>query len=672
MLIGLASCMRLSSCELLDGKPVQPVWDTLRSRVPAGRTLDGLLLSGDQVYSGYGVWDALGKPQLKMSAQDFLSLMYGQYRGQYEVPQFQALLAVLPQDGGQRRVGLVWDDHDFGYNNAFGTDPRFSVDKRRITRHLFEMFRRALREFEPGKPYPAESTLAQATADTSDRGVDEVLSWPGVKVFLPDQRMHAHSSKADAPRRMQRPADWAQVVSGLQAHSGGWSVLVSGRPYSVSQKGRPDFWQMYEEAADLRAVAAQAGNVVIFCGDLHRNVKPIQHPGLLEVITSGAAQDGDENFGLLDLQSDQADVRLYEKGRNEPQYQASFTRGGLPAVALEAAVLPTPVLEVPSHPFQLDADVMAAPFSTRFLVTNRRMDGDKPTDDATETLRYFTFPGTGLQAHARSLKGWSEVPGPQQFFGLVLRAFQDLQRRDGDARRQLCVFVHGNRKSNEEVIQQYAEVDRLFFNAAGAGSLGVCVAFDWATNDRESIFALKDTYQDNIDRVPAAAALMAPWLEQVRATADLAGASLSILGHSLGNRLVLAALARLQQADLAFPFVEHYIVNAADVPSTLFASDDGAMLRRSCAAITVVWSQRDRTLESAQQSGTLPDFGARMGRHGPAPGSDLTRVSVKELSGPLCHPQDVHSGLFATPWPDASHGMYVDGYARMLRDSRWA
>lgn len=669
MLIGLASCMRLSSCEMLDGKRLQPVWDTLRARAPQG--LDGLLLSGDQVYSGYGVWDAIGKPQLKMSAQEFLSLMYGQYRGQYEVPQFQALLAALPKHGGQRRVGLVWDDHDFGYNNAFGTDPRFSVDKRRITRYLFEMFRSALRAFEPGQPYPGEPTLAQATADTSDRGVDEVLSWPGVKVFLPDQRMHAHSSKADAPRRMQRPSDWAQVVAGLQASTGGWSVLVSGRPYSVKQKLRADYWQMYEEAAELKAVAAQAGNVILFCGDLHRNVKPIQHPGLLEVITSGAAQDGDENFGLLELQGAQATVRLYEKGRSEPRFQAAFTRGGQQLTEQVAAGAPTPVTEVDAAPVLLDAEVMAAPFSTRFLVTNRRIDGDKPTDDATGALRYFTYPGTGLQAHARNLDGWTEVAGPAQFFGLVLRAFADLQERHGPARRQLCVFVHGNRKSNEEVIQQYAEVDRLFFNAAGAGSLGVCLAFDWATNDRESIFSLKATYQDNINRIPAAAALMAPWLEQARATADLAGVDLSILGHSLGNRLVLAALARLQQADLGFPFVDHCIVNAADVPSTLFASQDGALLRRSCAALTVVWSQKDRALEAAQQSGTLPDIGPRLGRHGPASGSDLTGVVVKELSGPLCHPQDVHSGLFSTPWPEASHGMYVDGYARMLRDRRW-
>jgi hypothetical protein len=46
-------------------------------------------------------------------------------------------------------------------------------------------------------------------------------------------------------------------------------------------------------------------------------------------------------------------------------------------------------------------------------------------------------------------------------------------------------------------------------------------------------------------------------------------------------------------------------------------------------------------------------------------------VSVKELAGLLCHPQDVHSGLYSTPWPDANHSMYVDGYARMLRDGRW-
>jgi len=73
------------------------------------------------------------------------------------------------------------------------------------------------------------------------------------------------------------------------------------------------------------------GNVIMVCGDLHRNVGPIRHPGLLEVITSGAAQDGDENFGLLDLQGPQATVRLYEKGRTEPQYQVSVMRSGLTA-----------------------------------------------------------------------------------------------------------------------------------------------------------------------------------------------------------------------------------------------------------------------------------------------------------------------------------------------------
>ncbi len=670
MLIGLASCMRLSACETQDGKPIQPVWTTMLARVPPGRTLDGLLLAGDQVYSGYGPWDAIGKPQLKMSAQDFLALMYGQYRGQYEVPQFQTLLAALPRDGGQRRVGLVWDDHDFGYNNAFGTDPRFSSDKLRITRHLFEMFRRALREFEPGKPYPAQPSLAEATADNSDRGVDEVLSWPGVRVFLPDQRMHAHSSKADAPRRMQRPADWSQVMAGLQANTDGWSVLLSGRPYSVRQKLRPDYWQLYEEAAGLKAAAAQAGNVIIVCGDLHRNVEPIRHPGMLEVITSGAAQDGDENFGLLDLQGTLATVRLYEKGRSSPQYEAQFQRGG-EAAGLEAVAAPTPVLEVSAHPVHLDAGATSLPFSTRFLVTNRRLDGDKPTDEATDTLRYFIYPGTAVQAHARSLKGWTEVDGPQSFFNQVARAFMDLRERHGDAPWQLCVFVHGNRKSNEEVIRQYAEVDRLFFNAAGVGSLGVCLAFDWATNDREGIFALKATYQDNINRIPAAASLMAPWLEQVCAAADEVGAGLTLLGHSLGNRLVVATLGRLQQADLGFPFVDHYIANAPDLPCDLFAGADGAMLRKSCAALSVTWSASDRTLDAAEQSHTTPDFGPRLGRHGPAAGAAAAWVNFRELSGPLCHPSDVHSGLFSTPWPEDRHVPLVAAYAVALRDRRW-
>lgn len=117
--------------------------------------------------------------------------------------------------------------------------------------------------------------------------------------------------------------------------------------------------------------------------------------------------------------------------------------------------------------------------------------------------------------------------------------------------------------------------------------------------------------------------------------------------------------------------MDHCIVNAADVPSTVFASEDGAMLRRSCTALTVVWSPKDRTLEASSQT-LWCRHRDRLGPPWPCAGFGLTGVSVKELVGSLCHPHDVHSGLYSTPWPDASHGMYVDGYARMLRDGRWS
>ena len=130
--------MRLAfaSCMYLADNSTQDVWNQLLKRHQETK-IDHLLLLGDQVYTGFGFSDANRKPQRTWPQQQFLDTLYKEYKAQFEVPSFKALLRAMAASGGT--VQITWDDHDFGYNNAFGSDVAFAANKP-ISSALFTSF----------------------------------------------------------------------------------------------------------------------------------------------------------------------------------------------------------------------------------------------------------------------------------------------------------------------------------------------------------------------------------------------------------------------------------------------------------------------------------------------------------------------------------------------------
>ncbi|MET3391707.1 phosphodiesterase/alkaline phosphatase D-like protein [Variovorax sp. 1140] len=127
MKIAFTSCMNFKPGP--DG--YQHVWDRIAQEQP-----DYLFLLGDQIYMDY--FPRLGEPS-KWDAAKFADVMQGKYEAQWNVANFKALRDALrqKQDNGGGVYG-TWDDHDFAWNNAHGSDVSAAVKQQ--TRRLFTQY----------------------------------------------------------------------------------------------------------------------------------------------------------------------------------------------------------------------------------------------------------------------------------------------------------------------------------------------------------------------------------------------------------------------------------------------------------------------------------------------------------------------------------------------------
>ena len=149
--IAFAACFKLNS------DPQQRVWQEIAAQQP-----DHLLLLGDQIYmdfqgdkrrgDGELIGYELGDPA-NLADSVFEQQMRLRYQRQLAAPGFRALVEATLVKG---KVDLVWDDHDFGFNNAIGRpggemddDPVYarrliSGPKKAIALKCFNEFRRRL------------------------------------------------------------------------------------------------------------------------------------------------------------------------------------------------------------------------------------------------------------------------------------------------------------------------------------------------------------------------------------------------------------------------------------------------------------------------------------------------------------------------------------------------
>ncbi len=283
MKIAFASCMNLRPGH------AQPVWDRIAAHKP-----DYLFLLGDQIYMDF--FPNLKEPEGWSDAY-FRQRMAEKYTAQWAVPGFKELFAdmVARREHGGGVYG-TWDDHDFAWNNACGTD--VPGTKKNISRELFTQFM---------KINPPNAGLFY-TAPLHHAG-----QRIGKAIFL-DTRWYSKPPGDTSPLLGEEQLAFLKAELENEA---GFIVICAGMPIRATGNG----WMRYrDDYAKFRALI-QGRHIIFLSGDIHENafLPPAGATKMFEVISSGAFVTkyklvGErENFGILEYTPAATDIRLFDK-----------------------------------------------------------------------------------------------------------------------------------------------------------------------------------------------------------------------------------------------------------------------------------------------------------------------------------------------------------------------
>jgi alkaline phosphatase D len=215
------------------------IFEAIRAQRP-----DAMLWLGDNVY--------LREPEWNDAA-----LAAARYRAHRAQPAVARLWAEVPHVG-------VWDDHDFGPNDADG-----SFANKAMTRALFR------------RHWPDAGRGAEALPET----IASRLRIADVEVFLLDDRWYRTSERApDAPgKALLGPAQLAWLQAGLLASDANLKVVAMGTQF-FNRASRFESWAHYrdEQQAWLDFLAeSRVPGVVFLSGDRHfGELLRIERPGL--------------------------------------------------------------------------------------------------------------------------------------------------------------------------------------------------------------------------------------------------------------------------------------------------------------------------------------------------------------------------------------------------------
>jgi len=293
----MPSTIAFTSCTRLEAFPDQPQWGDIDAADP-----DHLLLLGDQIYMDFGIWpfsdEWIGRPR-GYDLDTFRRTMAGKYERQWAEPHFRRLYDRMR---ARNRVHAVWDDHDFAWNNAIGS--QVDVDRRQVA---YEQFCKRFPTSIPGEIYQSIDTpLAQVILLDTRSHARPVQSWAAA----------AGGGASDSP--LLGAAQFAFLVRELHARpEKPFVVIASG--ITLRDGGMNWFEYRDDYLRLMRAIDACGRRVIFLAGDIHRNAVNPRGPGqpCHELIASGMAI----NYLALGIAADDcrnwALLRLHEDGRAE-------------------------------------------------------------------------------------------------------------------------------------------------------------------------------------------------------------------------------------------------------------------------------------------------------------------------------------------------------------------
>jgi len=292
-MIAFASCISAAT------DPIQWVWRHVASHRP-----DWLILGGDNIYMD--LWPNMYQSKWWDSAR-FADEMWNRYAQQLAVRNFRALVATIPAD----QVLGVWDDHDFAWNDCFGTDPDFGMpEKRKIAAQLFQRFFEVLNQRPLPTALPEIGPLNLADPSFAYRDVYRATTIGPLRVLLCDGRTYREDVASRGPTAsLLGTVQEAWLFNELSKP--GPFLLVTG---STMTNGSDQSWDVHCDFFDKRFRPAVAGKTILFlAGDVHENrLPPRVRDWPIEIVSSAAAGiPFKRNFAIIDVSDTAASAFLY-------------------------------------------------------------------------------------------------------------------------------------------------------------------------------------------------------------------------------------------------------------------------------------------------------------------------------------------------------------------------
>lgn len=203
-----------------------------------------MLWLGDNIYLREGDWESFHG-------------MVNRYSHTRSTPEMISLLATCPQYA-------IWDDHDFGPNDATGSWPlkRESLD-------AFQLF-----WANPSYGMPEFG------------GISSAFRWMDVEVFLLDNRYHRNNQKLQdtCTRRMLGDAQIEWLVDALKFSRAPFKLVASGSQILNSHAIHETFANYPCERRKLldRLAEEKIHNVIFLTGDRHHSeISKLEHKGIV-------------------------------------------------------------------------------------------------------------------------------------------------------------------------------------------------------------------------------------------------------------------------------------------------------------------------------------------------------------------------------------------------------
>ncbi|MEP6065391.1 MAG: alpha/beta fold hydrolase [Paracoccaceae bacterium] len=174
------------------------------------------------------------------------------------------------------------------------------------------------------------------------------------------------------------------------------------------------------------------------------------------------------------------------------------------------------------------------------------------------------------------------------------------------AAQGVLIYIHGFNTPQKTMLSRYYN---LKSSLRRQGYKGAVIAFDWPIFD--------NIFQYSADRKLAeevAPSLLSDIVAPLRA--NVPGAKIHIVAHSMGAWLTMAALRKLSEGGLPGFTFDQICFASADVPAKDFqaGSADRAHLTNACKRFTNYCSSSDRVLKFA--GGLVNSFEGRLGKEG--------------------------------------------------------